>query len=230
MPVGGGGVISPNGQDAAAPADAGGAQTIELGGNVVVLDSESFSEGSDYLDVGVVGAEGAAGRVTAEFTGPGYALEGALRDPAVWVDVEPTATTLALMPTLQRADTRDGVADLALVRRVTMENIAVGLLAPIVLDPDRGHAVLRFVDSTGRGLPGVVIDTHPGSVVAYDIGSGLFRDDQPETTEAGWVAILDAAALPFPGAVTRVGFVGARQGAVDVKFAADAVTMVVVGP
>jgi hypothetical protein len=210
--------------------DAGALATTTLAGTVGVVSTEDFSLASDYLDLGVVGAEGATGRVTAEFTGPEYSLGRVLRDPQVWVDVEPTTTTLDLFPTIQRADAESGAADLVLVRTTTLETIGAGLLSPVDLLPERGHVVFRFVDGQGSGVPGIALDngTFPESVVAYDTGTGIFRDDQPDTTNAGYAALLSVDAIPFPGAVAEVTFSGAATGVVAVKLAAASVTVLTV--
>jgi hypothetical protein len=88
--------------------------------------------------------------------------------------------------------------------------------------------VLTFVDSSGNGVSGVLVTSHTGDNVAYDTGNGVYRDDQPGTTAPGRAIVLNAQALAFPGAVTRFSYTATRSGAIDVKLAAGAVTLLTV--
>jgi hypothetical protein len=209
--------------------DAGSGDTVTLSGVVRVLGTEVFSSGSEFLGTGVVGAEGSVRRVTAEFAGPEYTLEGVISDTHVWADVDPTPGAVDVLPTIQRIGTQGGEVDLVLARAITFENIGIGLLAPVDVSPEQAHAVIRVVDESGRGLPGIVLETGAtGGIVTYDTGNGVFRDDQEETTEAGYIVVLAADTVAWPGASRSVTLTGARSGAFTLKMAIGAVTMVTV--
>jgi hypothetical protein len=214
-------------------AGAGGAPGVDAGptttvtGSVRVLANEEFSTATDFIGDGIVGATAAASRTTAPFSGATYTLQGVLPDAATWMDVQAAASPLDVMSTILQADTRGGQVDLFFATRTTFESIGANLLFPLETRVDRGHLVLRFVDSGGRGVSGIVV-SGIGEAVAYDTGPGLFRDDEEATTEAGVAVVLNAQALPFPGSVTRVSYGGSRSGAVDVKLAVDSATLLTV--
>jgi hypothetical protein len=206
--------------------DAGAVTTVA--GAVEVMENEQFIARAAFAGEGLVGGGSPSERVSGEFSGATYQLAGVLRDADVWMDVQATATTLDVLTTIQRVDSTAPPVDLAFVRSATVEGIGAGLLTPIELRSDRAHAVVRFVDASGQGVRGVTVTAPAGEAIAYDTGAGLFRDDQPETTESGLAIILNAQAIPFPGGATGLSYAATSSGATDVKLAQGAVTLLTV--
>lgn len=228
-PVGGGGGVDGGGGgvDGGGGLDAG---TLTMSGRVLVYDTELFTPGPSFVGDGTVGAEGATGRVTADFSNDSYSLDGVFSATGIWADLEPTMSPNDVMQTILWVDPRDEPVDLSFARRGVLENIGSGLVTPQVLDPGSGHAFLRFVDDAGDGIAGITVTDQPGGVVTYDVGGGVFRDNEDATSARGAVLILDVSSLPFPGTVTTVTYSGQASGVVKVKFAADTVTVVTIQP
>ena len=112
------------------------------------------------------------------------------------------------MDTLQSVDSAaEKAVTLLVMRRSVMEEIALTSFfnAPLELDPNRGHALLTFVDDLGTPLSGVRLTfPSPDDVgVAYDTGD-IYSDAEIQTSVRGTVALLNLAAATYPGSLTSI--------------------------
>jgi hypothetical protein len=229
LPGDDGGVTVPPGDGSAPLPEASGPQPGSLTGRVLVFEDENFTSAADFVGIGEVGGEGANGRVTATFSGASYRLDAVTLGQAAFFDLTATETQEDLLFAVELVDASDGSADLHFVRRTVMDFIGQSLSAAEPLQDGRGHAILFFRDANGNGSADIQVDG-AGAIVAYDTGSGIFRDDFGATSERGTVAILNAEAIAFPGSVVSISYSGASSGTVDVKLAGNAVTLVTVVP
>ena len=229
LPAADGGMTVPPGDGSTPPPGDSGPQGGALTGRVLVYEDENFTSAADFAGTGEVGGEGPNGRVTAAFSDASYRLDAVTLGQAAFIDLTATETQEDLLFAVELVDASDGSADLHFVRRTVMELIGQNLAVAESLQDGRGHAILFFRDANGNGRADIQVDG-AGAIVAYDTGSGIFREDFGATSERGTVAILNAAAIAFPGSVVSLSYSGASSGTVDVKLAGNAVTLVTVGP
>ena len=227
-PTADGGMTVPPGDGSSLPPGDGSLAGGSLTGAVLVYENENFSSTTEFLGTGEVGGEGPNGRVVAGFSGASYQLDAVTLEEGFF-DLTATETQEDLMFAIELVDASDGSADLHFVRRTVMELIGQSLTVAEPLQDGRGHAILFFRDASGNGRTDIQVNG-AGAIVAYDTGSGIFRDDFGATSERGTVAILNAEAVAFPGSVVSLSFSGASSGTVDVKLAGNAVTLVTVVP
>ena len=200
-----------------------------LAGKVFVLQNEDFESAAPFNGSGVIGASAPGGRVTANFTGDTYVLDGISTTSVIWVDLTPVNSTLDEVPTLLEVDPRDPSPDVTFVRAETIDTVGTNLLTPITIDPTRAQIVVRFVDAQGVTAPGVTVTQHIGDLVAYDIGGGIFQDTPEETTESGLAIVLNAPAVDVPGTRATFAFAtGTRNGTFEVQIARGATSLVAV--
>jgi hypothetical protein len=167
-----------------------------------------------------------------------FSLNGVLSETAGWAAVgaftEPP--TEPFMDTLQSVDTAaEEPVTLLVMRRSVMEEIAITSFfnAPLELDPNRGHALLTFVDELENPLPGVRLTfPSPNDVgVAYDTGD-IYSDAEIETSVRGTVALLNLAAAEYPGSLTSIvaelPSLPDRQFRAGLRVAASSVTVLTV--
>jgi hypothetical protein len=168
--------------------------------------------------------------VSATFLDQAYALPGALLAPLNWMDVATTSSAIEYFPTIQPVDASDGEADVTFVPASSLDLIGVALNVPVDVDRNLAHAIVRFTNTAGGGLVGISVTPPVNASLAYDTGSGLFRDDVDATAERGLVALLNMDAAAFPGAISRLEYTGAKTGATSLKLGRGAVTVVTIKP
>jgi hypothetical protein len=183
-----------------------------LVGNVrMIVESNLLTAGPPDAPVQVRAAGPESLELTAIPAADGsFSLDGVLSETTGWAAVgafaEPPAEPF--MDTLQSVDTAAGEAvSLRVMRRSVMEEIALTsfFLTPLELDPNRGHALLTFVDDLGTPLSGVRLTfPSPDDVgVAYDTGD-IYSDAEIETSVRGTVALVNLAAAAYPGSLTSI--------------------------
>ena len=157
-----------------------------------------------------------------------------IRSPNLWVGVGPFNgdANSTFMDTLQVVDsTRTTPVSLLVMRRPTFGDlVAESFLAnPVDLDPQRGHVILRFLNTQQQGIPGVTLTTPAPATtsVAYDIENLIYSDTQLETGGRGTLVLVNLTASAYPGSATTITTqVRGTQRNVDVHIAAGAVTIV----
>lgn len=167
-----------------------------------------------------------------------FSLDGAPRDPGVWVAVGTftDSTTETFMDTLQVVDTTvEGAVELVIMRRSVLEELISSTFfdEPIELDPARGHVILRCVDELGNPIPGLSVVSPSAEVadVAYDAGD-IYSDVMGETSTRGTVALMNLPAADYPGGLTTVVLELSSMPVVqfrpNVRVASDSVTVLTV--
>jgi hypothetical protein len=117
--------------------------------------------------------------------------------PPVWLRVEPVETE-DLITTIQGISRSGSGVRLRVLEREMMNEVSQSLaINPAALDPERGHALLHFVDSAQAPLANVSIEV-TGGIVAYDVGAS-YSDSVSETSDRGAVALFNAPAASVPG-------------------------------
>lgn len=148
-----------------------------------------------------------------------------------WVRVEPTDRSPELLSVVQRVQ-RPGAVQLFIIERQSLSDVSEALVFnPTALDPERGHAIIRFTGRRGAALAGVSAVPSSG-VLAYDIGE-TYTDSTNATAARGAVAIFNIAASAPPGVgatlevsfgrlKTVVSFPAVRNALTSADFALDA--------
>jgi hypothetical protein len=149
----------------------------------------------------VVGAPGADG---------GFSMDGVLAQAQTWVAVGDFSGALGgpFVDTHQAVNSAAQLpVQLALMQRSVLEEIAqVSFsISPQLLDPSRGHAIVRFVDELGVPVVGVSVTfpTADDAGIAYDAGD-LYSDALGETSVRGTAVLLNLVAAPYPGGLSSV--------------------------
>jgi hypothetical protein len=160
-----------------------------------------------------------------------FRLEGVSQNGALWVAVgafdEPPSDVF--MDTLQVVDsTQARFNDLLVMRRSVMDDIASVAFTSGELDPNRGHAIISFVDAQGNGVPGVRLrfPAPADANIAYDTGD-IYSEQFDETSTRGTVVLLNLTAPAYPGGPTNViADVGGEDYTLDIRIASNSVTIV----
>jgi hypothetical protein len=198
----------------------------------VIVDTDVTGVGP--LDGAIEVRTATGAQVSAEPAVDGsFRLEGVEPTSPLWVGtgVFDDDTTGLFMDTVQAVDsTVEEFVNLLVMRRSVMEEITqIGFMSdPVELNPARGHAVITFVDPSGRLLPAVRV-TLPGDAaarLAYDLGD-IYSDQTPGTSSRGIAVVVNANASAFPGTIVPVDV--EVQGEVrdfNVRFARGSVTVI----
>lgn len=211
---------------AATDADAGEGTVT---GEVLAYRDTSFLSTVPFTLGGQIGGDGIPGRVTAEFSSGNFEIDDVRRQSLVWMDVTDLSSPSTYVSTIQPVDTRAGDVILRIVPFDVLDQIAKNLALPTDINLERAQAILRFVNIADLPLSGIRITQHSGETLAYDTGTGLFRDDVQDTAQQGLVAILNAEAVALPGALAPIGYAGPdAEGTFDIRLARGSVTVVTV--
>jgi hypothetical protein len=220
------------------PEDDSGSGTLgTLTGDVLMLTGTDLKiERAIESEVELSSPAAAGGRTTARYDGDeDFSLTGVPINGNLWVGVEPVGNpTRALMRTLQAVNsTTPSTKHLKVVERASLEDIAgaSALGTPVVLDPDRGHLVVYFVNADDEPVSGVRILENTaidGAVLAYDAGN-VYSDSFEETDIGGSALLLNLETVSFPGEAKTIVF---NFDGVDSSFvvdlARDTITLAVV--
>jgi hypothetical protein len=219
--------------------EAGASDGVMLTSQVLLLNDLDFRNGGPFTDSAEIRVEKAGGgAVTGTWNGSDpFRIANVLEGRAVWALGTPTAAlNNDALPTLEPVRTdnpnSEGLVEadpFALVRASTMQNIYDLLTLPITLDSSRAQVVLRVVNGSGVGLPGVRVTAPSAEVVIY-AASGAFSEAETQTDATGLVVLANAPASPWPGSLASVSFAGAETGAAELRVIAGAVTLVSVRP
>ncbi|HKO93872.1 MAG TPA: hypothetical protein VJU61_22115, partial [Polyangiaceae bacterium] len=183
-----------------------------LAGNVRrIIEADLVASGPPNAPVQVRAAGALGTEVVATPAADGsFSLAGVLSETAGWAAVGAFTDppTEPFMDTLQGVDTAaEAPVTLLVMPRAVMDDIALTsfFTTPLELDPNRGHAILTFVDELGNPLPGVRLTfPSPDDVgIAYDAGD-IYSDAEIETSVRGTVVLLNLAAATYPGSLSSV--------------------------
>ncbi len=161
-----------------------------------------------------------------------FRLVGVSENDELWVAVgafeDPPSNVF--MDTLQVVDsTVASFNDLLVMRRSVMDEIASVAFSNLTEpDPNRGHAIISFVDAQGNGVAGVRLRFPvPEDVsIAYDTGD-IYSDQFDETSSRGTVVLFNLVASAYPGGPTNViADVGGEDYDLDIRVASGSVTIV----
>jgi hypothetical protein len=236
--TGGTGGSANAGAAGSASAGAAGSSSAEgsLHGSLQAVISEALALSPDLDGTVQVQAAGAGGdqvTTTSEPNGD-FVLGGVVQSPNLWVGAGPFNgdANSTFLDTLQVVDSTSSapVSLLVMRRRPFTDLVAESFLAnPVELNPQRGHVILRFVNSQQQGIPGATLTTPaPASTsVAYDIENQIYSDTQTETGGRGTLVLVNLDASAYPGSSTTIKTqVRGTERGVDVHIAAGAVTIV----
>lgn len=158
-----------------------------------------------------------------------FRLDGVSSTRPLWVLVGPASgdSNSVYIDTLQPVRTAAGQpAELLVTLRSVVNDIASQSFQsnPSTLDPERAHAILSLVTTTGEPVPGVSL-TNPGLSVAYDAGV-IYSDALSETDANGRLVILNVDADPYPGELTTMVFdVGGDEYQFNIYLARGSLTL-----
>lgn len=219
--------------------EAGESDGVTLTSQLLLLNDLDFRNGGPFTEPAEIRVEKAGGgSVTGTWNGSDpFRLARVLEGRAVWALGTPSAAlNTDALATLEPVRTDDpnaeGVVEadpFALVRASTMQNIYDLLTLPITLEPAHAQIVLRVVNGSGAGIPGVRVTAPSAAVVIY-AASGAFSDAETQTDATGLVVLANLPGSAWPGSLVSVSFAGAETGATELRVIADAVTLVSVRP
>jgi hypothetical protein len=218
--------------------DAGTSKTVDLTGNVRILNDDLDIETSSLLTGEVdLKAEGENGRlVTAHWNGADpFALAGLPPSTAAWVLATPKSPAADdALPALDavRTNVTDpaGVVTLSLylVHTTSIDHVfELASVVPVTRDPAKGQLVVRFAaksDTSGAALAGLTITAPSAENVLYGASNG-FSDLATETDITGTIVLANVPSAPFPGALVTLQITGAKTTGVQVRAVTGAVTI-----
>lgn len=204
----------------------------ELRGTVVDLLDDTFVNGVAFVEPATIEAQSTTGAVvSANWNGiDAFTLTGVEASLSAWISVRPLAG-IANVRTLHPVATHVGRnVDLGLVRADTVDGIFGILGVSTLREPGTAQIVLAFTvpaGSTVAGAAGVRAQLAEAELVAYESG-GLWSSDTLQTDTSGLALIGNVPATAFPGSNKRITLGGLSSGFIDVRVAADAVSLVAV--
>jgi hypothetical protein len=228
------GVDRVTGSRGASSSEAGaGGQSGEAGagllqGTVVEFVADDFSTSVPYVESAIVETEGTdAPIVSATWDGANpFTLQGFSSSSETWISVRPSSGTVTLRTLHPVATNQESTVDLGLVLTDTLDVVFSILTLPQERLAGYGQVVLSFKQvGTNAGVAGVSVSSPDAAFVAYQVG-GAWTLDDPRTDAAGLVILGNFAAPDYPGTNRRIAISGRASGAVDVRVAAGAVTLV----
>lgn len=228
VPVGG---LPPGSQGGSGggPGGAGGRETADWTGNVRELLDDGFRSSQPFTGTAVVSVQAAQGAlVTAAWNGTDpFEVRGVPLDAPTWVQIAPERNR-GVLPTLHPVDiTQTSPIDLGLVRADTLDLVLLLLTVPGERLAGRAQLILSFRDplNQGAGQSGVRVALPEAAFVTYR-NRGTWSELEPETDTSGLVVLGNISAPEFPGITKRVQLRGTRTGSIEVRIAADAVSLV----
>lgn len=211
----------------------GGGESSELTGSIRELVDDGFHASQPFTGIAKLSAEGATGGlVTTSWNGVDpFGLNGVKRSSATWILVAPERSQ-GVLPTIHPVDTRQRPeVDLGLVRADNLDLVFLLLTVPGERLSGKGQLILAFVEraSSGGGKNGVRVALPEAEFISY-ASQGTWSELETETDTSGLVVLGNIPAPPFPGITKQVKLGGTRSGTIDLRIAADAVSLVEVAP
>jgi hypothetical protein len=204
----------------------------KLSGTVVELVDDSFVTSIPFAGSAIVEAQASNGAVlSTTFDGQHpFTLTGV--EPAVpsWISVRPSSGTENLRTLHPVATNINRSVDLGLVRADTLDEMFGILTVPAQLGSGTAQIVLAFSVTQGAstsGAAGVQVALPDSAFVAYKNGAA-WSSDEPGTDTSGLVVLGNVPAVAFPGTTKRIFLSGSSSGFIDVRVAAEAVSLVAV--
>jgi hypothetical protein len=210
-----------------AGASSQGEEVATFSGAVLAFDDDYFDRGTTFSGVAQISATGETGaRVTANYDGKSFQLDGVLKDPANWFLAVP-ATGSGMIPTLMPLDTRSATADMLSVAVANSTAVDGIFLASSGTERavDRAQIVLHLVDKQLRSVSGAT-GTLTAEVTAYRAaGSWIGVTTQNATDDSGMLFFgnVPAGSALSPTTINLSGAVTAR---IQVSILAGAISVV----
>jgi len=211
-----------------AGASSGSNDAATLTGQVLEYGDDFFDRGTAFTGMAAVSAAGlAAARVTGNYDGTSFQIDGALKAAVNWFLVVPADTNSGVLSTITPIDTRTITTQMLSVGAARAQDV-LGIyqlsLASTELSADRAQIVLHAVDSQGHGVTGVLA-AFTTELVAYRVQASWIQNEASGTDDSGLIFLgnvmagsaLSTATIPLSGTVN------AR---VDAMVLAGAVTVI----
>lgn len=223
-----GGAAGAAGHDSEAGAG-GAAEPLELTGTVREFVDDRFRVSNAFSSRATIELEGRrGGLVRTTYTGSGtFRLSGFEEEDPLWVRVAPEENR-GVLPTLHPIlleDVGRNALQLGLVRSEVID-----LIFALSQDPEgplgeHAQVVLWFRSASGQGRAGVTVSLPEADFASY-ARAGTWSNAELETDATGLVLLANVGAPRFPGSTERVSLGGTASGYIQVRVAADAVSLV----
>jgi hypothetical protein len=228
-PMSGGLPSNPGGEGGS---DSGGDESATANGRVLQYIDDFFDRGAAFIRPAEVSAMGQSGRrVTAQYDGTTFELEGVLKTASNWFMVAP-GNNSGMLPTITPLDTRIKLTGLevGLTSQVLVDGIFQQSLASSERSDARAQIVMRVTDAKGVGVAGVQ-GSYPTELIVYRAGE-TWLESAVATDDSG---MLFFGNVPANAGLTvvKINLLGAVTASVSTAVAAGAttvVTAVVVAP
>lgn len=206
-------------------ASSGGTELATVTGNVVTYSDDFFDQGTVLTGAATVSAVGRNGaRVSANYDGASFTLEGVAKRADNWFFVEPMGT--GLLPTLTPVDTRESKTDtlgIGLAQNLTIDGIFS--LMGTERSAERAQIVLHVVDSAGASVAGVKASLTAERIGYRTAGTWLANDEGTDDSGLILVGNVEAGSTLTSTTVALSGTTTARA---QVLIEAGAVTIATV--
>lgn len=220
------------GEDAGGTANGGTSATGELTGTVrefvdLYLQNSVLFTGTATLSAQAAGG----GLVNTRWNGVDpFQLSGLVPEGLTWVHATPERNQ-GVLATMHPVEVRSLQQDLGLVRADNLDLVFLLLTVPSERLPGRAQLVLVFADPSSPlgGQQGVRVALPEAEFISYAV-QGTWSELETQTENTGLVVLGNIAAPAFPGSTRRVALGGTRSGSIDVRLAADTVSLVEVAP
>jgi hypothetical protein len=202
---------SGSGNEAGASSGGGGDELLTVNGNVITYADDFFDQGTVLTGAATISAVGRNGvRVSANYDGSAFTLDGVAKMAANWFMVEPQGT--GLLPTLTPVDTRESKADVlgvGLAQNLTIDGIFS--LMGTERSAERAQIVLHVVDSTGASVAGVKATYGTAERIGYrTAGTWLANDEGTDDTGLMLIGNAEAGSTVTSTTVALSGTTSAR--------------------
>lgn len=203
-------------------ADSGGGEELAtVAGDILTYSTDSFDTGTALTTGATVTADGENGsRVSGNYDGTSFQLEGVLRTAGNWFLVVPVST--GLLPTLTPVETRSttGSVRAGLAQTVTVDGIFA--LMGTERAEERAQVVLHVVNAQGGSVAGVLAEVTAERIGYRTSGSWLANE---EGTDSSGLIFLGNVQAGTALTMTDVTFSGRATGRAQVALQAGAVTV-----
>lgn len=230
--LGGAAMGGSTGAGGSSTAGTAGSGSGRLTGSVVDLVDDGFVASIPFGDSAIIEGQASNGAVlSTTFNGQApFTLLGV--EPAVpsWISVRPSNGTGNLRTLHPVATNIDRSVELGLVRADTLDEMFGVLTVPAQLATATAQIVLAFTVTQGAstsGAVGVQVALPDSAFVAYKSGA-VWSSDLPGTDSSGLAVLGNVPGVAFPGTTKRIFLGGSSSGFIDVRVAADAVSLVAV--
>jgi hypothetical protein len=201
-----------------------------LHGTVVDLVDDNFVTSLPFADLATIEAQSTTGAViSASWNGRDpFLLSGVESSPLTWISVRPSSGTANLRTLHPVATNIERTVDLGLARADVIDGILGILSVPAQRTPGSAQIVLVFTVTSGAsmvGATGVSVKLADSQLAAYE-SNGVWSSDAVGTGISGLAILGNVPAAVFPGVSKHVVLGGSSSGSIDIRVAADAVSLV----